>query len=94
MSVSGKALSPETDSINQPGPQQVWETQERCPSRVLREQVATYLLSLPLPASACVPVKILHNQLARKKTWETSSVVCWPQVGVGCWGHTAPPEQS
>lgn len=57
MSMSGKALSPEGDSINQPGPQQVRETQGRGSSRVPGEQVATYLLSLSLPASAYAPVK-------------------------------------
>lgn len=93
MSVSGKALPPEGDSIHQPGPQQVWEAQECCPSRVSGEQVATYLLSLPLPASACAPVKILHNQLARKKTWETGSV--WSADPSWEWdAEVAQPHQS
>lgn len=86
MSMSGK-VSLEGDSINQPGPQQVQEAQRRWPSRVPREQVATYLLSLPLPASACAPVKILHNQLTGKKTWETVSV--WSGSGMlGSYGPT------
>jgi hypothetical protein len=74
VSMSGKSLSPEGDSINQPGPQQVQEAQRRCPSKVPGEQVATNLLSLPLPASAYAPVKILHDQLTGKKTRETGSV--------------------
>lgn len=83
MSRSGKALSPEGDSINQPGPQQFWEVQRCCPSKVPGEQVATYQLSLPLPAGACTPVKILHNQLTVKKTWETGSV--WSVGPISEW---------
>lgn len=91
MSMSGK-VSSEGDSINQPGPQQVQEAQRRWPSRVPREQVATYLLSLPVPASACAPVKILHNQLTGKKTWETVLSVVWEwDVGV-IWPHQTSPE--